>query len=273
MTHRHFARTHSLVALVVLAALCVGPSRANGSEAPAPTYLRYTGDARTPDGATLLYREQHLLQWTDGALADRLVIYSCPDGRPFARKLLHYGSTPLAPDLRFDDARSGTYHELQTSGGYRRLRTRERTDAKPVEVSLASDPALVADAGFDEFIRRSWAVLLSGASVPFDILLLSDGSVLHLQARHLRRERSGGEDVEIFRVALSGLLRLVAPDINVAYASNSRVLRRFEGISNLRDERGRQARVAIDFPEAARQPASAAAWHDALSVPLVPRCE
>ena len=254
------------------ALLCLGPARAGAGVPASEAWLRYEGTARTPEGDAVLYGEQHLLHTRDGALDERLVLYTCADGRPFARKLLHYGATPLAPDLRFEDARSGDFRSLQTTAGHRRLVAHEAGGARAVDVALAPDSALVADAGFDELIRRTWARLIAKEPVPFSLLLLSDGSVLRLKATHLRHEQRGGEDVEIFRVALSGLLGLLAPNIDVTYSTTGHVLRRFEGISNIRDERGHQIRTVIDFPASAHGSSDAKAWDDALHTPLVSRC-
>ena len=76
----------------------------------------------------------------------------------------------------------------------------------------------------------------------------------------------------MFRVALPGLLGLIAPNVDVSYSAVGHVLRRFEGLSNIRDGRGRQAKVVIDFPALAREVTTAAAWHDALDPPLVASC-
>ena len=122
---------------------------------------------------------------------------------------------------------------------------------------------------FERLTRRG---ALTDAAVGFDILLLSDGSVLHLKATHVRHTQVAAEDVDVFRVALSGLLGLIAPEIDVTYASSDHVLRRFEGISNIRDESGRQVRTVIDFPRGERRRVSAQVWNDAVNAPLVSRC-
>jgi len=42
------------------------------------------GRASSPDSGEILYTEQHFLE-RDNAVSLRIVLYRCPDGRPFAR--------------------------------------------------------------------------------------------------------------------------------------------------------------------------------------------
>jgi len=237
------------------------------------SYLAYDGEARSGDGTTVVYREHHVLRSHDGTLAERVVIYACPDGTAFARKRLAYAPSPLAPDVRFEDARSGSFQFLDSVKGERHLRSRDSAAAKPIDMVVPAKAGLVADAGFDEFIRRSWSKLISATPVGFDILLLSDGSVLHLKAIHAKHEQLAGEDVDVFRVSLSGLLGLIAPNIDVTYSSSDHALRRFEGISNIRNANGHQSKTIIDFPALAHRRVGGQAWQEAINSPLHARCE
>ena len=76
--------------------------------------------ARDLDSRELIFREQHLVRFADGAPDERLVMYRCLDGKAFARKRVRYADTPEAPSFQLEDARSG-YREgaEQTSAGTR----------------------------------------------------------------------------------------------------------------------------------------------------------
>ena len=130
----------------------------------------------------------------------------------------------------------------------------------------------MADAGFDNFVRQRFATLLAGEAVPFQILLPSDGSVLQLKARHLKHSLLAGEPVEIFRVTLAGILGLIAPNIDVYYSADAHVLRRFTGISNIRDAHGDNLRVVIDFPPGRLRATDSTDWDENQGRPLASQC-
>lgn len=244
-----------LFALVLLA----GPLAAAGRHAADTAW------ARDPDDGRLLYREDHgLLFDADGRLLERRVLYRCADGTAFAFKRVDHRPDAEAPDFVLHDARSG-YREglrrregrreafVQYLGGVERAGT---IDAGP----------LVADAGFDVWARNHWTPLVAGERLRLRFLVPSRLAAypFAVEARHSVPQ----DGAYRFRLRLGGWLGWFAPYIDVAYAADDRRLLRFEGLSNLRDDRGvRPLQVRIDFPEPAR-PASAAEFEVLATEPL-----
>lgn len=226
------------------------------------------GVAREPDSDRLLYLEQHLVRRADGEPTERLVIYRCGDGTPFARKRVDYRGSAVAPEFVFEDARLGYGEGLRRRTGIEQVWVREGKGAAERSAALEDDARLVADAGFDEFIRDHWTPLVAGESVPLRFAVPS-----RLQSLGFKVDRQGstefaGEPAESFRLRLGGLLGWLAPHIDVAYGRDSRRLLRFEGLSNLRTDDGESQLVArIEFPTPARA-ASEAQWQAFAGQPL-----
>lgn len=207
------------------------------------------GLARDPDSNRLLYREQHLVRRDGDRAVGRLVLYRCPDGTAFARKLLDYGRSAQAPEFALEDARLGYSEGLRRAGGGVSVFVREPGAGTESNAPLAaSAAALVADAGFDEFVRSQWLRLLSGKSVPLSFAVPSRLESLGFKVYRVGSAQLGGEPAELFRLRLGGLLGWIAPHIDVAYGRDSRRLLRFEGLSNLREDDGESQLVArIEF--------------------------
>src|ERR1700760_3290882 len=72
----------------------------------AEQYLAYLGVAASQRSGQKLYEERHVLSYRDGRLAERVVLYTCVDGTPFARKTATYENA-LAPSFLFEDISSG----------------------------------------------------------------------------------------------------------------------------------------------------------------------
>jgi hypothetical protein len=255
---------------VLLAAALGAFAPAGTAQAQATLDLQWA-EARVPGGGALLYREQHLLRSEGGRPRERLVLYRCADGRAFARKLLDYAASAQAPAFALDDRRAGYREGMRRLGARVELYVQARGDAVERVATLPAAPAVV-DAGFDEFVRAHWRELESGQALPLQFALPARGRALSFQLQKLRQARVAGEDATVFRLRLGGLLGLVAPHIDVAYATQSRRLLRFEGLGNLRDAGGRrQLEARIDFP-APPVPAPEAAWRAARAEALVTAC-
>lgn len=246
--------------LLLLAAM-LAPAQAFGSE------LRLEeGVARNPRSAAELFREQHWIRSAGDQAIERLVLYRCPDGTAFGRKRIDYRNSAMAPEFFFEDLRSG-YREGLRQGDQTTVFF--RPDGKSAERSarLAST-RVVADAGFDEFIRLHWSRLLAGDSVPLEFAVPSRLRSFSFSVSRTGETTLANEKAWVFRLKLDGWMGWLVPSIDVSYAQRSRRLLRFEGLSNLRDDAGDQPLIArIDFAEPARA-ASEGQWQAALQAPL-----
>lgn len=262
-------------AWLLLAAAIAAQAEPVASAAPLPQYLSYDGTAVDVDDGSVLYRESHYLKQQGPQVLERLVLYRCADGAPFARKrVAPEGPTPWLPAFDMSDARLGYREGASASGQGVEVFVQEPGAPEPATEALDELPAdLVGDAGFDRFVIDHWQKLLAGETVHFHFLVPSRLDYLGFKVRHLGREQIGGRSAEVFRLALGGLLGLIVSGIDVAYEAESRILLRFEGLSNVRDPEGDNYVARIEFPlDARRVEPDASALEAARSVPLVSAC-
>ena len=238
-----------------------------GHSLAADEVLRFEeGVARNPATSAEMYREQHWVRSQAGRPVERLVLYRCPDGTAFARKRVDYRNSAISPAFAFEDRRSG-HRE-----GLRRATTPtlffHAPGAIAERLARIDKAGFVADAGFDEFIRRHWSGLTAGRAMPLEFALPSRLRSLPFSVQRQGSAVIVGEKAWVFRLKLDGLLGLVAPSIDVSYGQASQRLLRFQGLSNLRDDAGDKQLVArIDFPK----PATASdegRWLAAAATPL-----
>lgn len=214
------------------------------SHVQASVQREYAYASALRDG-TPLYREEHLVRQDDGRLDERLVLYRCLDGSAFARKRVRYGSDPATPSFLLEDARSG-YREgaEQTREG---LRVAWTAPGETEAAALLPPGPVVADAGFDEWVRAQWEPLTSGGAQSMRFLVPSRLRTYRFEVAPVD---AGEPGLRAFRLQLGGWLGWLVPAIEVAYDAQTRRLVRFEGLSNLRDDAGdAPLKVRIDFPE------------------------
>jgi hypothetical protein len=256
-----------LAADVAAAAPHAADAAAPRLSAPADGYLSYSGTATDRNNSRFVYGERHVLEFHRGAIVNRVVLYTCADGSPFARKVVSY-MTPTAPDFELEDDSSGLREGVRGASSGRVVFFRQNGSSQEKSAPLPPTPGLVIDAGFDEFVRANWSRLMSGQSMRFHFLVPSRLESISFQVQHLRKDRIDGVPVEVVRLKLSGMLGWILPSIDVSYAAAEHVLLRYDGLSDLRDASNDNYQVIIDFPAKDRHAGTADALESARTAPL-----
>jgi hypothetical protein len=253
-------------ALVLWLGGTAGAALASGND---DTYVVYSGTAVAQRGDQFLYHEQHVLRYRDGKIAERVVLYTCRDGSPFARKEVVYVDA-FSPDFVLEDASNGMREGIRSAGKSREVFFRGDSSAPEKTSPLPAVHGLVADAGFDEFVRAHWNDLLAGHSLEMDFLVPSRLDDINFKVQHVRSDETDGVPVEVFRLKLAGILGWVAPSIDVYYSTKDRTLVRYVGLSDLRDRSNQNFNALIDFRPADRKPGDEQALLNAKRAPLGP---
>jgi hypothetical protein len=254
-----------------------GPAGAQPPPPPSPSppsppitgSMSYSGAATALGTERFIYGEEHFMRFQNGRIAERVVLYKCQNGAPFARKHLSYANA-LAPDFDLLDVSSGMHEGVRPKTGGREIFFRESYKDKETTGPLPDVPGLVGDAGFDEFVRANWAPLMAGEKRRLDFVVPSRLDVIGFQVRHIQSDTVSGFPAEMFRLRLSGFLGLLLPSIDVYYSSSDRVLLRYDGLSNLHDASGSIYKAHIVFPPASRHLSDDQAMHKALEARLLP---
>ncbi|UPG96306.1 hypothetical protein [Luteibacter aegosomatissinici] len=228
---------------------------------PAHAADRYAGDASPRDGGPVLYREVHLV---DGSR--QVVSYQCPDGKPFALKVLDAARDPTQPNVTYQDARRGLSETVQASGSQLDIKVRKKggdEQARTIDVPQGA----VIDAGFDPYIRSHWDSLGAGVSVPF----LVASRFRFFDVKILGGKVADGQRHLVMK--LDAWYAFAAPTIEMTYGAADRRLLRYEGMGTVRNAKGKGIEVRIDFPPSGRTmglPSSA--LDDVIHTPLSGTC-
>ena len=225
------------------------------------------GIARDPGTKRILYKEQHWIRFNDLLPVERLVIYRCPDGTAFARKRVNYLPSTQAPAFEFVDARKGFVEGLRYKQNKAALWFRP-PGAAPEKNAVLTVKNLVADAGFNEFIKTNWLKLRTGKALPLQFAVPTRLQAYKFNLKQTGESQFAGVPAVTYQLKIAGLLSLIAEPIEVTYDKANRRLLRFQGLSNLRDDAGEfDLKAQIDFPLPARV-ASEEDWQKNTSTPL-----
>jgi len=230
---------------------------------------RYEGDAYSLDGSRLLYHESHFLSESDG-VRERIVLYRCVDGQPFARKRVLARDDMQAPDFELQDARLGYLEGVRHRGDQREVYVRRGAGASEQAAVLTVPEDGVIDAGFDAYVQRHWSELSGGATRRFAFLVPSRRAFYTFKL--IRVADAGDARILTLRLALGSWWGFLAPHIDVNYDSATHRLLAFDGLTNIRDGDLNNLSAHVVFPTAP-VPIDAAAMQAAREQPLAVSCE
>src|SRR4051812_23879100 len=240
--------------------------------APLASAGSFEGTAPDPDSGKGLYPGTHYVWDANTPAESRIVLYRCaPGGPPFARKELRYDASRTAPSFELDDARSGHLEGLQRAGGAATVFARAGAKA-PRRSAAVADPALIADAGFDEYVRSHWDALQRGDTLTAPFLVPSLLESVEFRVRKVAAARGADPQSSVIRLSVAGPLGWFLSDIDVSYRNADLRLVSYIGLTNIRDGRDKMITARIDFPDAARLDATPPAA-DLRALPLVKSCD
>ncbi|MEX1827255.1 hypothetical protein [Luteibacter sp. CQ10] len=233
------------------ACFVVAMAECSAAQAADTTTGHYTGVAYDPETSQVRYREEHWLMG-GGAERRRLVLYRCPDGRPFARKLVRYTGTAWAPEFDYEDARSAYRESVKIAGDEVAVTLSRGTEASRTgRVDLHANT--VIDAGFDDFVGAHWSGISKPNGMTVRFVMPSRIDDLRLAIRP-DATSTGSPSVKHFRMTLDGWLGALAPTVSLAYTEVDHRLIGFEGPSDIKSDDGKTQKVRIVFPTSDDRP-------------------
>jgi hypothetical protein len=168
------------------------------------------------------YRETDWL-FTRNGVEQRLTVYRCTDGTPFARKEVHAAPNGVAPDFEFQDARDGYREGVRTDGGQRQIFVQQNAGAPTVVRPLPNNSRGVIDAGFDAFIHAHWQDLAEGASKRIPFLVPDRFKFMDFRIAGTSSGTFDGRPVRELKMTLAAWYGFALPSIELGYDHSRRL--------------------------------------------------
>lgn len=194
-----------------------------------------------------LYSEHHRERFVDGKLRARDVEYRCPNGKRFGEKTLSL-TVGYVPDFITSDFRSGYQEGVRTVGTRREVFFKRDAAAAEQSKPLPAVLYLVADAGFDLLIGERFEDLRKGQKLTINFLVPSRLATIEFRLLRIPHKKQDLQGSVRFQLAPnSALFRLLVDPLEVSYGNRTRRLKSFEGLTNLRDDDGKNYSARIVF--------------------------
>lgn len=247
--------------------LCAAIFAIGASPLAAQGQDRYEGYAYEAKGNSLLYRESH---WLDRKA--RTVLYRCPDGKPFARKVVTAGGPPAAPDFVTVDSRDGYREGVRTEGSKHTVFYRAKKSSDERTAAIEKPRNAIIDSGFDAYIVQNWDAMAAGASRKVEFLIPSRLGYTNFAITRIPDGAVSGVQARRYQLKLGAWYGFALPQIDVAYDDSSKRLLQYVGVGNIRDNGGDNLSVRVEFPPAMQGEGAENSIDDPEGVTLDGRC-
>jgi hypothetical protein len=203
----------------------------------------YRGVAYDLNSGQLVYSENHREFYESGVHKYSRVSYRDKAGHEFASKVITFYPNKFQPTYELKDSRDGYLEGIKRSGGqaiyYHRRNSKSPLKSKPVK----APPPAVFDGGFDYYVRENLDLICSGKNLSFNF-----GVPVELDFFRFRVARTASGEVCRMNLELDNVvLRQFVKPIKLWYSTKTRRLLKYEGISNINDEKGKSLKVRVVF--------------------------
>lgn len=212
--------------------------------------LLRVGLAYDLDSGELLYSEHHRDVYDGERVLRSTVTYKDVEGDAFAEKRIDFTAGRTMPDFSLANRRTGHREGSQRAGELLAISHRKVETKKFKTVEVSAPMTGIIDAGFDRFVEDYWDELAGDKIVVRPFLVPSRFDFLDFRIRKLKEDMKFGRRTLVFRMEPNGLLlrTLMVDPIDITYDAQKRILMRYQGISNMRDTKGENYKVWIEFP-------------------------
>ncbi len=216
---------------------------------PAQSRVGYAYDKK---GEKLLYTEHHHEVRGEGLVRTSRVLYKKEDGAVFAEKTLDFSIDYFLPEFSLVNSHTGHNETTRYVDDNYQVSFIKSSNSREKEKPLSYSSGAISDAGFDNFVTSHWDELASGKEFTRDFLI---PGLLRFFKFRIYQDSVVEEDGSRYRVLhiepANFFLRKLAGTSKLYYEHDWPELKKFRGISNMRDENGDNYRVTILYENSA----------------------
>lgn len=212
-----------------------------------PSRIGYAYDKTSKE---LVYTESHFESIDNGLIEYSQVIYKDPMDNIIASKTADFSINPFMPEFSLINKKTGHKEETNyVKSEYKVIFTKSNNDS-PKNSLLELPLNGISDAGFDNFIIEHWDELISGSVLKREFLIPSMMEFVNFRIYQDRLVDEAGKSLRVINIEPDNfLIRAFAGTTRLFYDSMEPKLKRFDGVSNMRDKNGNNYKVVIDYKE------------------------
>ncbi|MFT5426315.1 MAG: hypothetical protein ACI9ZT_001256 [Gammaproteobacteria bacterium] len=218
------------------------------------TRIGYAYDKQTEK---LVYIENHFEEYVDGMILTSRVIYTDSSEKIIASKTVDFSNNEFMPEFALQNSETGHKEITRFVQSEYEITFSKKGTAEEEEARLSYPADGISDAGFDNFIIKHWDELTAGEVFKRNFLIPSMLNFIKFRIYQDEIIDEEGQSLRVINIEPdSFFIRVFAGTTKLFYDKAQPKLRKFDGISNMRDSNGANYKVTIKYEEAKKLTAS-----------------
>ncbi len=227
---------------LAMSLLCAFPSLSWANQV-----ISFRGDAKV-DGK-LVYVERHTTEYDEqGHILTAVTHYLDPSGKPLADLNTDFRENLAVPAHTFHNFRTGNEQGLRHDGDQIVIFDHDQGKDERIKVFTSKDAdgrIFVAGQGLNFYVLEHLAELNDDKTLPLRLLIPGK---LDAYDFALRRVHSSDPQVAEFEIKVENwFLKIFAPTLHVRYDVKSKRILWYQGLSNLKNDKGDNQSVTITY--------------------------
>lgn len=209
---------------------------------------KYIGTAVDLKTGKLIYTEEHEALYTNDVNVSSVITYRDVQRNIIGKKEIFFDGSSPAAKFRREDFRYGTMEAAEVVGDAVKLVNKIDASTGVKEELLKIPEPLALDAGLNNMVRNNWEQLRQNNNVSFNLGVPSQLDYFEFRLVKDREELFVGRRTMVVRFESDHwFIRLFVDPVIVWYDVETRRAVKYEGISNLYDEKGKSYVVRVTF--------------------------
>jgi hypothetical protein len=208
----------------------------------------YSGKAYDIKTKQLQYSDHHSENISSSKHISSSIVYRDSSNKVFAKKEISFQKNSSLPDFKLVDLRDGYEEGGELKNNTYVLHFRKNSNSEPQQKILPIEGRMVADGGFDPFIKIHWNALLKGDKIKFKFVAPSQLDQFDFIVYKTKEENRNDRPTMILKMNMDNfLLKMVIPPITIHYDIETKRIVEYEGISNINNSSGKSLFVRIIY--------------------------
>jgi hypothetical protein len=208
---------------------------------------KYIGTATDLKSGMLVYTEEHETLYDGDKHISSKITYRDAKKKVIAEKLIELNGSSVAK-FRLEDFRFGTVEGAEPASNGIKVYSKANSKEELKEKILTIPMPTATDAGLNVLVRDYWERIQKGERVDFHLGVPSQLDYYHFRVVKDREEQFNGMKTLVVRFESDfWFLRMILDPVIVWYDAATGRAVKYEGISNIYDEKGKSYIVRVTF--------------------------